>query len=151
MTYRHNLISSAIYSFLTAVGCVCSYEPRFYNYTDGSKRRPDITVHLFPTQIVTDVTVVNDIDAAAIAKIDKHGSASAARGHLFVPFVMSKWGEFHPSCINFVEKCLQHLDTSTRRIMKLKLMKKVTDAFVEGSSAMVRNFFAHPPSALFAL
>ena len=145
-TFRHNLITSSISSFLNTCGCVTSLEPRFYSYSDGSQRRPDITVHVFPVPIVTDVTVVQDTEAAVTAKIDKHGAAATARGHVFIPFVISKWGELHPTCHTFIAKCLAHLDPSTRHILGLKLQKRVADAFVEGSSAIVRNFFANPPA-----
>ena len=143
--YRHNIICAAMASFLTTIGLVVSHEPRFYDYPDGSKRRPDLTVHKFPQALVCDVTVTNAPELAVTAKASKHGEAAASRGHIFFPFVLGTWGDFHPCCDTFVSSALDGFPPSTRKILRLKFYKRLADAFAEGTATMLAHFIAHPP------
>lgn len=137
--HRHDQVKLAISNWATAYGVINTVEPGFYVYDDGSAKRPDITFYIDPVPLTTDLTIVEDMDKAAIEKIKKHDSAVSQASHTFVPFVMSIWGGLHSTSNTVVEKITARLPPSTRKIARMKFFKTVSDTFVEASLSLINN------------
>ena len=137
--FRHNCIVSALQRTLEDFGFLVSVEPRFYVYDDGRAKRPDITVHITPTSITTDVTVVTDGTEAEREKVSKHGKACEQLGHKFIPFVMLIDGIHTPICSSFLSEVSRSLCRSTRGLFLKTAMKATSDAWLVGTTAMIRH------------
>jgi len=114
-THRHNLVRDTIAAIARSYGISTTIEPRFYNYETG-RCRPDITFHVMPKAIATDVSIVYpEIEAgvaanrAAKAKIELHKRAVEAMEHSFIPFIMETYGYAHESCTQLAKALMAHI------------------------------------------
>ena len=138
LTYRHNVILSALNHALMRFGLLASVEPRFYEHPDGSAKRPDLTLFVQPP-IAIDLTVSIDPDTAYKAKCEKHSAAVSARGHRFMPVVMSTYGEFHSSVDSFLRLAFDHLPIRTRHLAILQTKRAMSEAWLMGTAAVLRG------------
>jgi hypothetical protein len=114
-------------------------EPRFYEYEDGTHKRPDITVFSSGVPVATDFVISNDCDEAVRKKVEKHAAAAEARGHEFMPTSMSIWGSFHPSVDKFLRRTFRHFNPRLRWLAILQTKRVMSEAWLAGSAAMLHN------------
>jgi hypothetical protein len=143
-THRHDLILVALDFQIKRFGIFTVTEPRFYEYDDGSRKRPDQTCFVQPP-ICTDLVISVDPDAAIEEKKMKHEAAVAQRGHIFMPIAMSIFGEFHPSVDGYLRKVFHELPAPTRRLAILQTKRSMSEAWLAGSCEIfngVRHYAA---------
>jgi ribonuclease HI len=140
--YRHNCIVTALQRTIEDFGFLVSVEPRFYTYEDGRAKRPDLTVHITPTAVTTDVTVVLQPTEAATAKTAKHGKACEQLGHKFIPFVITIDGIHGESCAAFIHEISKGMPRSTKQLFFYTVLKATSDAWLIGTTAMIRGAVA---------
>jgi hypothetical protein len=137
-TFRHNTVMAALAYSLQRFSLVVATEPRFYNYEDGTRKRPDITVFGHPGT-TTDITIAAEVEAAAAAKTAKHGAAAAGRHHNFIPFVLSIWGSAHGSVDQFLKTVLKEVSPHTRKIAFLEIKRAVAEAWAIGTAGVING------------
>jgi len=138
--YRHNCILTALEHHLRLYGCFCSLEPRFYSYADGSKKRPDLTVHTtVPQPLSTDIVVSINMDEALKGKKEKHAAAVHDAGHAFMPIAMSIWGEHHASTDEFLQRALHHMPPKTKTLAIQRTKRAMSEGWLIGTAAMIRG------------
>jgi hypothetical protein len=133
------MVLAALQNSLRRFGLMTVVEPRFYEYEDGTLKRPDLTVFRDGNAIATDVVISQDTDDAVKKKIEKHAQAAAHRGHEFVPVSMSIWGTFHPCTRNFLRHAFEPLNPQLRRLAILQTMRVMSEAWLAGSMAMING------------
>lgn len=138
-TFRHNNVLAALHHSVERFGLLTSVEPRFYEYADGHKKRPDLTCFVGGGAVVTDLVISEDPDSALKDKLAKHDAAALALGHKFIPIAMSIFGEFHPSVDDFLRKVFVDLPYKTRRLAILQTKRVMSEAWLTGTAAMVRG------------
>ncbi|MEK9140400.1 MAG: reverse transcriptase domain-containing protein, partial [Nitrospirota bacterium] len=138
-THRHNAITSALAHIIESFGFLVSVEPRFFAYEDGSAKRPDLTVHLGPHMVTTDVTVVEDEESAATSKSAKHAKACEMKNSRFVPFVINTDGSHHATCNQFLTEVAKGLPRSTATLFRLMAIKATSEAWVTGTAGIIRS------------
>jgi len=114
-THRHNIVRDTIAAIARSYGITTTIEPKFYSYETG-RCRPDITFHVMPKAIATDVSIVYpEIEAgvaanrAAKAKTDLHTKPVEALEHVFIPFIMETFGYAHESCSKLTKALMAHI------------------------------------------
>lgn len=137
--FRHNNVLSAMEHHLRAYGAFVTLEPRFYSYADGSRKRPDITVHNTQPPISTDLVISVDMTSAIEQKNVKHKAAINDMGHAFVPIAMSIWGEHHASVDAFLKRAFRALPKNTMYLAILKTKRAMSEAWLVGTIAMIRG------------
>jgi hypothetical protein len=137
--YRHNLVVAALHNSFGRFGIISKVEPRFYEYEDGTHKRPDITVFCPGVMVATDFVISNDCDEAVKKKTEKHAAAAQARGHEFMPTSMSIWGSFHPSVDKFLRRTFKHFNPGLRWLAILQTKRVMSEAWLAGSIAMLHN------------
>jgi hypothetical protein len=147
-TYRHNLVLAAMHNSLQRFGLMSVVEPRFYEYDDGKRKRPDLTVFKDGLAVTTDLVISHDPDAAVKYKIEKHAEAAAHRGHLFIPTAMSIFGSFHPCVHNFLRKAFAHLTPQLRWLATLQTMRVMSEAWLAGTTAMLSGIVRRSDATL---
>ena len=138
-TFRHNNVLAALHHSIDRFGILTAVEPRFYEYADGHKKRPDLTCFVGGGAVVTDLVISEDPDRALLDKLEKHDAAALALGHKFLPIAMSIFGEFHPSVDEFLRKVFVDLPYKTRRLAVLQTRRVMSEAWLTGTAAMVRG------------
>jgi hypothetical protein len=146
-TVRHNLVVSALAHNLRRFGCLIHLEPRFYTYSDGSKKRPDISV-LGSPGVCTDVVISIDPATTLQEKREKHGEAVQSFGHEFIPTALSIWGEQDKSIDSFLSKAFEHLSGRLHILAILQTKRSMSEAWLIGTSAMLTGI-AHRAYASF--
>jgi hypothetical protein len=114
-------------------------EPSGYDYSDGTAKRPDITVFVDGAPITTDLVISVDPCEAIKAKKEKHEAAVNKKGHVFVPIAMDIWGNFHPSVYAFLRKALWALRPPLRKLAILQTMRAMSEAWLAGTAAMIHG------------
>jgi hypothetical protein len=137
-THRHNDIVDALCNTSLCYGIHSIKEPRFYDYDDGARNRPDITWRVHP-KVTTDVTVRKPTavlgaaaKAAANEKIKYHGEAVARLGHKFYPFAMETYGGFDKRAIQLIERLAQERPEWERYQFKRDMIHAASTALQGG-------------------
>ena len=138
--HRHNKVVAALAARMEAFGLLVSVEPRWFAYEDGSKKRPDITVHIGGQTHTTDVTITDDMDRAMSQKLEKHGKAVNLANSSFTPFVMGIDGTFHSSALKFCSQVSKALPRSTAKLFRLSLLKSASEAWAEGTARLLSSY-----------
>ena len=141
--YRHNVILGVLTNAIARFGILAVAEPRFYQYEDGSKKRPDLTCFVGDQFVVTDLVVSHDPEEALKEKQDKHDAAAAALGHKFVPIAISIFGQLHPSVDEFLRRVFADLPYKTRWLAILQTKRLMSEAWLCGTAAMLRGVHHH--------
>jgi hypothetical protein len=136
--YRHNNILVALDTFIRRMGLQTALEPTFYDYADGSAKRPDLVVYS-GTPVCTDLTITIDPEKAVAEKLLKHGTAVEGRAHTFVPAAMSIYGELHASCDKFLRHAFNGQPKETRWLAVLQTKRAMSEAWLVGTAALLRS------------
>ena len=144
-TNRHNDVRDAIAQVVRSYGISVSSEPKFYSafYEGPSEQRPDLTFHTTP-KITTDVTIVSTTDkvgdaaaAAAQHKCRTHAQATAALGHIFMPFAMEVHGHLDKSCYDLQKKLQEFIPDHLKRDFKFDFLHAVSSSLAAARATAV--------------
>jgi hypothetical protein len=145
-THRHARVCSSIGRALSGIGCHFISEPTFYEYSDRSQRRPDMTCYLAGRTVAIDVSIVTPsaiagaaAEEAAQDKIDKHSMAVEDHGHVFMPIIFESSGHTHPTVDAFYR--LIHASAPAWQADDVvdELRRAISSAVAGGGAAIVRH------------
>jgi hypothetical protein len=152
---RHDtVVNDALIPVARSYGINCTVEPGFYTYSDGARKRPDITFHTNP-KIATDVTIVYPSSdgvsiaarQAAIEKERKHGDAVRAVGHEFVPFAMEVTGVMDNSAEELIRRLGRGLPPNLRQNFYSDMNHAVQVAVARGRANAINSAIAKQRAA----
>ena len=143
---RHTFLKSDLVNIARSYGIVSTIEPTNYHYNGDVKKRPDITFHVMPKPIVTDVTIVTPKDNTGSAAIEAasnknkiHYDACAREGHVFIPFAMETYGHFDERCFDLIKKLSYAVPHSEQSAFKRDMHAAASTAMAEYRARAVTN------------
>lgn len=144
-TNRHNDVRDAIAQVVRSYGITVSSEPKFYSgfYEGPAEQRPDLTFHTVP-KISTDVTIVSSSEEvgdasrnAADHKCKTHAAATAALGHIFMPFAMEVHGHLDKSCYDLMKKLREYVPDHLNRDFTFDFLHAVSSSLAAARATAV--------------
>jgi hypothetical protein len=139
-TFRHNLITQVLMTFLRRCGAAVWLEPRLSTKDD---RRPDLFAALGTNLFLLDVTVRNPMAPSHVtsgqtsrlvatqAEQEKHAKydkLARERGARLVPFATETMGAFGKEAETFVHKMADHAAASGASVSRAELLYGVVSA-----------------------
>lgn len=136
-TTRHHRVVHAIKTVLFAFGHTAIQEPGSLHQS----YRPDLQVISTRTNIIIDVTIVDDVigsssalDDAAKEKHDKYDNLAEHLHMSFFALPMSSYGRLHEECRRFVNKIAMDVNSHRRADFRREILNQIQQALLEGNS-----------------
>jgi hypothetical protein len=144
--HRHDGAVAVIQRAIAASGTHGVVNPSFYNYADGSAKKPDITAFFPGDPISVDVTIVTPEAAAGAAakkaaaeKKEKHSAAVNDKGHDFIPLAFETWGHTDPCYDIFVRRLSNACQPWAAKSIIEEMKLGVAAAIAAGNARIVRG------------
>ena len=144
---RHTYVKDALRFVAARYGIRSTNEPGIYVYANTAVRhRPDITFHLYGSNIATDITIVRagatpgaNARYAAEKKIQHHSIAVNNQGHEFVPFAMEVNGHIDQDCFKLIKKIAEQVPRYERHWFIKDMIGAASTALAKYRALAVRN------------
>ena len=144
--HRHDGVVAVLQRAVAASGTHAVTNPTFYNYADGSAKKPDITAFFPGDPISVDVTIVTPEASAGAAakkaaaeKKEKHSAAVNDKGHDFIPLAFETWGHSDPSYDIFARRLSNACQPWAAKNIVEELKIGVATAIAAGNARIVRG------------